>query len=231
MSDGERDYPGQASDANDFSYATGRARALEAKIKEAESMSREQAIREYSLDRLDPDRQLELIMEKSLAEFANSAPESVRSFRLMADMQNLKAFLRKAKTGEDIPFSRLGTFSLGPHDSDMRQKLKDAGYSELADEMKGLLGMRLAQADRRLEEYFTNLIRDRLFLDYLRMKLNYLGSEEKPEQFYAKLGQFIREHSMFRNMHSDVATSFLLQKQRELELARSRALARERDGR
>jgi hypothetical protein len=224
MAEEEHECPGQASDKNDFSYATGRARALESKVRDVEAMAPEQAIKEYSLNRKDPDFQLELLMEKSLAEFANSAPEAVRPFRLMADLFSMKAFIRRARTGEELLYSKLGTLKIRATDSDIRPKLKDAGYPELAENMKQLLGMKLRDADLYLESYFTGRIENRLFLEYLEMTRSYLTGDETSEDFYRKLKQFIRESSMLKSMHVDVATAFLLQKQRELALARAKAL-------
>jgi hypothetical protein len=209
---------------DDYAYATGRARALEAKIRAVETMAPAQIAREYGIDEGDLDGSLDALMEKSLSEFADSAPEAVIPFRRIADMTNAKAFLRSQKLGVGMEFSRLGTFSALGRREEVLAGLKDAGYPEVAQRFEELLKMKLSSADVWLEDYFMGRIGNAFFREYLEFRRKCMESEEGPEKAYKRLGGMIREKSMLKNMHIDVITAFLLMKSRELELVRSRVL-------
>ncbi len=209
---------------NDYSYATGRARALEARIREPQAMGPEQAIREYGIGE-DIDARLEELMDKSLQEFEDSAPEAVLPFRLMADLSNLKAFIRSNRTGEKIPYSPLGSIKPPKSSDGLKASLTDSGHQALADKSTELLSMDLEDADLFLESYFVGKITNQLFLEYISLKKSYLKSAEKPEEFYERLETFAKENSVTKNMDSDVPTAFLILKQRELTLAREKALS------
>ena len=56
------------------------------------------------------------------------------------------------------------------------------------------------------------------------MRIRYLESDETPQEFYSRLFRFIKERYVMKNMDLDVPTGFLLLKQRELELAREKAV-------
>ena len=197
---------------------------LETKLKEPDRMDPEQALREYGLAGKDIDARLEELLEKSLREFEESAPDAVEPFRLMADLSNLKAFVRRSKKGEPIPYSALGTFQIPEELEDLRAKLFELGHPELADKLKELDDSSLRETDLYLENYFLGRITNPLFLEYLQLKRDYLKTDEAPKQFYSRLARFLKESSATKNMDLDVPTAFLLMKQRELELARARAL-------
>ena len=209
---------------DDYAYATGRARTLEAKIRAVETLAPAQIVKEYGLDEGNLDRSLDALMEKSLAEFTDSAPQAVIQFRRMADLSNTKSFVRAQKLGEEMGFSPLGTFPMPGRKEEVLARLKDAGYLEVAERMKELLEMKLSAADVWLEDYFTGKIDNGLFREFLDFRKEYAVSEEGPEEAYKRLGQLIREKSMLKNMHIDVITAFLLMKSRELELVRARVL-------
>lgn len=209
---------------NDYSYATARSRVLETKLREPELMDPEQVHREYGLAGKDIDAALEELMEASLREFEESAPEAVAPFRLMADLGNIKAFLRNKRTDASIPYSALGSFKIPETKEELAARLREIGCDELADRLFALLSQKGRDADIYLENYFFGLIKNRLFLDYLNLEKNYLKSDEAPEQFYSRLFRFIKEKYVMKNMDADVATGFLLLKQRELALARAKAV-------
>ncbi len=209
---------------DDYAYATGRARALEAKIRVVETMPPAQVVKEYGLDDKDLDSSIDLLMEKNFNEFKDSAPDAVLPFRILADLQNMKSFIRIAKNKEEATFSKLGTFPMGDKQDELSTKLKDAGYGEVAEKLKELVETKMRDSDLWLEHYFTGKIENKLFKEFLLFRKDYLHSEETPENFYKQMSEFIKENSMLKNMHIDVVTAFLLLKQRELELARARVL-------
>jgi hypothetical protein len=209
---------------NDYSYSTGRARALEAKIRDPESMSPEQVLKEYGLSRENIEPSLEEQMGASLREFKDFAPDAVEPFRLMADLSNLKAFIRNVREEGEIPYSSLGSLKIPKTADEIKAKLIDAGYEELADKFKELLSFKLRDSDLFLENYFTSRIKNQFFLDCLILKKNYLISEEAPKVFYLRLLRFIKERYVIKSMDIDVATGFLLLKERELDLAMAKAV-------
>ncbi|MFH0818138.1 MAG: hypothetical protein V1909_05925 [Candidatus Micrarchaeota archaeon] len=209
---------------NDYAFATGRARALEAKIMEPNLLEPAQVLKEYGLAGKDIDERLEELFEKDLMEFIDSAPEAVAPFRLMADLTNMKAFVRMKLAKEKIPTSCLGSFAIPEDVDELKMKLTDAGHPELADKLKGILSMELNGIDLELERYFVGKIENSLFRECLELKKNYLNSEETPLQFYAKLGRFVKEKLAIKNMDPDIPTAYLLLRQRELELARAKAI-------
>ncbi|MFH1447786.1 MAG: hypothetical protein ABIG39_02895 [Candidatus Micrarchaeota archaeon] len=209
---------------DDYAYATGRARALEAKIRAVETIAPSQILKEYGLDEKALDASIDRLMEKNFSEFTESAPEAVLPFRILADLQNMKSFIRISKKRGEAMFSKLGTFVMGEKQDETSTKLKDAGYGEVAEKLKGLTEMNPRDSDLWLEQYFTGRIQNKFFKEFLSFRRNYLETEEAPEDFYKRMSDFIKENSMLKNMHIDVITAFLLLKQRELELARARVI-------
>ena len=209
---------------NDYSYATGRARALEAKIKEPELMGPEQVLKEYGLAGKDIDASLEELMQASLREFEESAPDAVEPFRLMADLENMKAFIRNKRMGASIPYSALSSFEIPETKEELAARLREKGHVELADKLGGLFSMRLGEADLSLENHFTGRIKNPLFLEYIELLKSYLKSDEAPAQFYLRLLHFIKERYTTKNMGPEVATGFLLLRQRELAQVRAKAI-------
>jgi hypothetical protein len=215
---------GNGEGTADLAYASARARVLESKLREPSSMPPEQVIKEYALSEKDIDSVLEGLMAGSLAEFSESAPGAVRPFSLMADMENVKAFVRTMKTkGDAGGYSKLGVF-LGASEEEAKERLQN-GHAELAQKLHWLIGLRLTESDRFIENYFTKKIGNRLFSDHLAQKRDYLKKGYAPEHFYAKLAELAKGRSMVKGMGEDVVVAYLLLRQREIELARGSALA------
>jgi len=183
-----------------------------------------QVLREYGLAGKDIDAALEELMEASLREFEESAPEAVAPFRLMVDLGNIKAFLRNKRTDASIHYSALGSFEIPETKEELGARLREKGLKELADRLKELLLISLRDADLYLENYFTDRIKNKFFREYIEMRMRYLKSDETPQEFYSRLARFIKEKYVMKNMDADVPTGFLLLKQRELELARAKAV-------
>ncbi len=209
---------------NDYSYATARSRVLETKIREPELMDPGQVLREYGLEGKDIDAALEELMEAGLREFEESAPEAVAPFRLMADLGNIKAFLRNKRTDASMSYSALGSFEIPETKEELGARLREKGLEELADRLGVLLSQRQRDADIYLENHFAGLIKNQFFLDYLKLQKNYLESDETPQEFYSRLARFVKEKYVMKNMDADVPTGFLLLRQRELTLARAKAV-------
>jgi hypothetical protein len=208
----------------DFAYSTGKARALEARVLAAERMTSGQAKKEYGIDEQEPDRAVDELMNKALGEFSAFAPSAVAPFRLMADMENLKAFIRNEKTGEGIPYSPIGSFEMPKSKEGLIAKLKEGGHMALAEKMNLLLAMDIWDSDQTIEKHFLGQIESSLFLEYLKLKEEYLRNEGSAENFYAKASLLIRGKVMLKNMDADVALAYLLLKQRELEIARGKVV-------
>ncbi|MCX6778156.1 MAG: hypothetical protein NT157_04700 [Candidatus Micrarchaeota archaeon] len=184
---------------DEYAYAVGRARALEARIRNVDAMHPAQLLKEYEIEEKNIDASLEKLLGRDFSEFAEWAPDAVRPFILLEDMISVKALARRLR-GEKIGFSRLASLHLTGEREQAERELVARGYGDLAGRAGGLLKLNYRQFDLEIEKYFTSKIRSPLFSEFLSTRAKLVGEGKPQREIEENLLRLVHGLTLTKNM-------------------------------